>query len=153
MIAKPMTELWPLLGVEPSRSRPHVSNDNPFSEAAFKTLKYHLTFPGRFADLRQATVWMRAFDRWYNWRHAHTGLGLMTPAALHFGFAEAIFARARDKGLKPPRLVPIKASQYPARARRPANSELDCAKIVKAFGVSRPPWRESLLPVVDALIA
>ena len=70
-----------------------------------------------------------------------------------FGFAEAIFARARDKGLKPPRLVPIKASQYPARAKRPANSELDCAKIVKAFGVSRPPWRESLLPVVDALIA
>jgi len=79
MIAQPLTALWPLLGIEPSRSRPHVSDDNPFSEAAFKTLKHHPTFPGRFADLRQATLWMRAFDRWYNWRHAHTGLGL-TPA-------------------------------------------------------------------------
>lgn len=93
MIAQPLTALWPLLGVEPSRSRPHVSNDNPFSEAAFKTVKYHPTFPGRFADHLQATAWMRAFDRWYNWRHAHTGLGLMTPAAVHFGFAETLWRK------------------------------------------------------------
>ena len=74
-------------------------------------------------------------------------------ATTWFRFAEAIFARAREKGLAPPRLVPIKAADYPARARRPANSELDCAKIMRIFGVARPPWRDSLLPVVDALIA
>lgn len=93
MIAKPLNDLWPLLGIEPSRSRPHVSDDNPFSEAGFKTIKYHPTFPSRFADLRQATLWMRAFDRWYNWRHAHTGLGLMTPAAVHFGFADRLWRK------------------------------------------------------------
>jgi putative transposase len=93
MIAQPMTALWPLLGIEPSRSRPHVSNDNPFSESAFKTVKYHPTFPGRFADHSHATVWMRALERWYNWRHAHTGLALMTPAAVHFGFAENIWRK------------------------------------------------------------
>jgi putative transposase len=93
MLVQPMTALWPLLGIEPSRSRPHVSNDNPFSEAAFKTVKYHVTFPGRFADRSQATLWMRALERWYNWRHAHTGLGLMTPAAVHFGFAEQLWRK------------------------------------------------------------
>jgi putative transposase len=93
MIAQPVIALWPLLGIEPSRSRPHVSNDNPFSEAAFKTVKYHPAFPGRFADRAQATVWMRALERWYNWRHAHTGLGLMTPAGVHFGFAETVWRK------------------------------------------------------------
>jgi putative transposase len=93
MIAQPVTALWPLLGIEPSRSRPRVSNDNPFSEAAFKTVKYHPTFPGRFADRSQATTWMRALERWHNWRHAHTGLGLMTPAAVHFGFAESLWGK------------------------------------------------------------
>lgn len=93
MIAKPVTDLWIHLNVTPSYSRPHVSNDNPFSESLFKTVQYHSTFPGRFADPAQATRWMRAMERWYNWRHAHTGLGLMTPAAVHFGFAETLWAK------------------------------------------------------------
>ena len=93
MIAKPVTDLWIQLNVTPSYSRPHVSNDNPFSESLFKTVQYHSTFPGRFADPAQAICWMRAMERWYNWRHAHTGLGLMTPAAVHFGFAETLWAK------------------------------------------------------------
>ena len=93
MIAKPVIDLWVQLNVTPSYSRPHVSNDNPFSESLFKTVQYHPTFPGRFADPAQATRWMRAMERWYNWRHAHTGLGLMTPAAVHFGFAETLWAK------------------------------------------------------------
>ena len=93
MIAQSIADLWLRLGVAPSLSRPRVSNDNPFSEAAFKTLKYHFTFPDRFADQAQALTWMRAFERWYNWRHAHLGLGLMTPAAVHFGFAERLWVK------------------------------------------------------------
>ena len=69
-----------------------------------------------------------------------------------FGFAQAIFARAAERGLKPPRLVPIKAAGYAAKAKRPANSALDCARIEAAFAVARPPWRESLIPVVDAIL-
>jgi dTDP-4-dehydrorhamnose reductase len=70
-----------------------------------------------------------------------------------FDFAGAIFIRAAERGLRPPRLVPIKAAEYLAKARRPANSVLDCTKTVQAFGVARPPWRESLIPVVDAILS
>jgi len=70
-----------------------------------------------------------------------------------FGFAQAVFARAKERGFDPPRVVPIKAAEYAAKARRPANSVLDCAKAVARFGVARPPWRESLKPVVDAILA
>lgn len=93
MIAQTLTDLWLRLGVDTSHSRPRVSNDNPFSESAFKTLKYHFTYPDHFADQAQAVIWMRAFERWYNWRHAHSALGLMTPAAIHFGFAEHLWAK------------------------------------------------------------
>lgn len=73
--------------------------------------------------------------------------------ATWFDFAQAIFARARERGLKTPRLAPIKAADYAAKARRPANSVLDCSTTSAAFGVVRPPWRESLLPVVDAVLS
>ncbi len=73
--------------------------------------------------------------------------------ATWFEFAQAIFTRAGESGLKAPRLIAIKASEYTAKARRPANSVLDCAKITAAFGAVRPPWRESLVPVVDAILA
>ncbi len=74
-------------------------------------------------------------------------------ATTWFDFAAAIFARAGERGLAPPRLVPIKAADYAAKARRPANSVLDCGKIIAAFGAVRPPWRESLAPVVDAILS
>lgn len=69
-----------------------------------------------------------------------------------FRFAQAIFARAKAHGLDVPRVVPISTSGYPTKATRPANSELDCAKVVATFGVQRPPWRDSLPPVVDAIL-
>lgn len=70
-----------------------------------------------------------------------------------FRFAQAIFARARAHGLEVPAVIPIPTSGYPTRARRPANSALDCTSTLKTFGVAQPSWRDSLPPVVDAILA
>jgi len=93
MTAKPLAWLFAELGIQQSLSRPHVSNDNPHAEAGFKTLKYHPTYPDRFDSLRQAQTWMRDFEHWYCWEHHHTALGLMTPAAVHFGTANQLWAK------------------------------------------------------------
>jgi putative transposase len=93
MRAKTTAELFVDLGVAASFSRPRVSNDNPFSEAQFKTLKYRPEFPGRFASLEQARAHLRAFFVWYNEQHRHSGIGFMTPAAVHFGHAQALHQR------------------------------------------------------------
>ena len=81
------------LGVSKTHSRPHVSNDNPYSEAQFKTLKYCPTYPARFGSVEDARQWAHAFFAWYNHEHHHTGLGLLTPADVHYGRAEAILAQ------------------------------------------------------------
>ena len=73
------------LGVTRSLSRPQVSDDNPFSEAQFKTLKYHPSFPGRFGDQGQAKTFCRSFFRWYNAEHRHGGISMLTPEQVHFG--------------------------------------------------------------------
>ncbi len=70
-----------------SHSRPHVSNDNPFSEAQFKTLKYRPGFPARFGSLQDARSFCVDFFRWYNHEHHHGGLGLLTPHVVHYGLA------------------------------------------------------------------
>src|SRR3989304_5393350 len=73
--------------------RPTAPPTTRSREPGYKPIKYPPPSPSRFADLRQATLWMRAFDRWYNWRHAHAGLGLMTPAAVHFGLADSLWRK------------------------------------------------------------
>lgn len=93
MTARPLAWLFSELGVQQSLSRPHVSNDNPHAEAGFKTLKYHPTYPDRFDSLRHAQKWMGEFEQWYCYEHHHTALGLMTPAAVHFGTAEALWQK------------------------------------------------------------
>ena len=87
MTSKPVAFLLADLGVTQSHSRPHVSNDNPFSEAQFKTLKYRPDFPGRFDSIEAARVHCQAFFPWYNDEHRHTGLALHTPADIHYGTA------------------------------------------------------------------
>ena len=94
MTSKTLAQFYADLGVTKSRSRPHVSNDNPFSEAQFKTLKYGPGFPPFFASLEQGREFCRAFFPWYNDQHRHTGLGLLTPYDVHHGLApERIAAR------------------------------------------------------------
>jgi putative transposase len=93
MTSKPVAFLLADLGVIQSHSRPHVSDDNPYSEAQFKTLKYRPGFPGRFDSIQAARLHCRTFFTWYNDQHRHTGLGLHTPADVHYGTAGAV----RDK--------------------------------------------------------
>jgi putative transposase len=90
MTSKPVALLLAALGVTKSHSRPKVSNDNPYSESQFKTLKHHPTFPDRFGSLEDARGFCQRFFGWYNVEHRHAGIGLLTPADVHTGRAEQI---------------------------------------------------------------
>jgi len=92
MTSKLVAELLLDLGVTRSHSRPSVSNDNPYSEAQFKTMKYGPTYPDRFASIEDAQAGVERFIRWYNTEHRHSGLGLLPPVVVHFGQAAAVSA-------------------------------------------------------------
>jgi putative transposase len=95
MTSKSVVLLLADLGITKTHSRPHVSNDNPFSEAQFKTLKYRPDFPARFGSIQDARAHCHVFFPWYNTEHHHVGLGLLTPADVHHGLAEQrVAARA-----------------------------------------------------------
>lgn len=95
MRSKPVAFPLADLGVAKSHSRPHTSNDNPYSEAQFKTLKYRPAFPARFDSLEHARSFCRSFFRWYNHDHRHSGIGLMAPATVHHGKAKQAHAARR----------------------------------------------------------
>jgi putative transposase len=88
MRSKPVAFLLCDLGVTKTHSRPYTSTDNPYSEAQFKTLKYRPGFPARFTSILEARAFCRQFFAWYNEQHRHSGIGLMTPSAVHHGLAE-----------------------------------------------------------------
>ena len=90
MTAKCTAQLLADLGVTRSLSRSQVSDDNPFSEAQFKTLKYHPGFPGRFDDIHAAIAFCRTFFPWYNHEHRHAGIAMLAPGDVHSGRAERI---------------------------------------------------------------
>ena len=92
MKAKSTALLMADLGVTKSHSRPHVSDDNPFSESQFKTLKYRPEFPARFGSVMDARAFCVPFFDWYNKEHRHSGIGMMTPEMVHYGFAEQVRA-------------------------------------------------------------
>ena len=115
------------LGVTRSLSRPQVSDDNPFSEAQFKTLKYHPSFPGRFGDQGQAKTFCRSFFRWYNAEHRHGGISMLTPEQVHFGNADQVIAGRKSVlreawAAHPERFV--RGVPKPNRSRRPSSSIL-----------------------------
>ena len=99
MTSKPVALLLADLGVTKTHSRPYTSTDNPYSEAQFKTLKYRPEFPQRFDSIERARAFCRQFFDWYNNQHRHSGIGLMTPAAVHDGRAHELHA-ARARVLK-----------------------------------------------------
>ena len=92
MKSRPLAEKLAELGHLRSFSRPRVSNDNPFSESQYKTLKYRPNFPDRFGSHADARAHLDPFFRWYNHEHHHTGIALLTPADVHFGRAAAVLA-------------------------------------------------------------
>jgi putative transposase len=96
MTSKPVAMLLADLGVTKSHSRPHVPDDNPYSESQFKTLKHHPAFPDRFGCIQDARSFCQGFFDWYNAEHYHSGIALLTPADVHSGRAEQIItARAQ----------------------------------------------------------
>jgi putative transposase len=96
MTSKPVAFLLADLGVTRSHNRPYTSTDNPYSEAQFKTLKYRPAFPARFDSIEHARAHCREFFDYYNHQHRHSGIGLMTPATVHYGRADTVHAdRAR----------------------------------------------------------
>jgi putative transposase len=122
MTSKPVALLLADLGVTQSHSRPHVSNDNPYSEAQFKTLKYRPDFPARFASIEAARAHCQHFFRWYNDEHRHGGLGLHTPADVHHGNARTVRALpGASRALRPQ--APSPASHPGRRLDQPARAE------------------------------
>lgn len=95
MKAKTLALMLSDLGIEKSHSRPYVSDDNPFSEAQFKTVKYHPSYPDRFGCVQDARAWARPFFDWYNHDHYHVGLNLLTPAVVHCGQVDAVLQQRR----------------------------------------------------------
>lgn len=90
MKSKPVESLLVDLGVEKTHSRPHTSNDNPYSESQFKTLKYRPEFPKRFGSIQDARSFCREFFTWYNTEHRHSGIAYLTPEMVHYGHAADI---------------------------------------------------------------
>jgi putative transposase len=93
--SKPVALLLADLGITKSHSRPHVSDDNPYSESRFKTLKYRPGFPDRFGSIQDGRVFCQDFFPWYNCEHRHSGIGLLTPEMVHYGKAEAVTSQRR----------------------------------------------------------
>ena len=92
MRSKPVAFLMADLGVTRTHSRPYVSDDNPYSESQFRTLKYRPEFPDRFGSIQDSRAFCQPFFQWYNQEHRHSGIGLLTPAMVHFGETPAVLA-------------------------------------------------------------
>jgi len=132
MRSKPVAFLLADLGVTKTHSRPYTSTDNPYSEAHFKTLKYRPDFPDHFSSILHARGFGRPFFDWYNHRHRHSGLGLMTAAAVHHGRAEALQAdRAR-----------VLEAAYAAHPERFVRGMPQPPKLPTAAWINRPATEE-----------
>ena len=119
MTSKPVAFLLADLGITKTHSRPHTSNDNPYSEAQFKTLKYCPEFPGNFGSVEDARSFCRPFFDWYNNEHYHTGIALLTPYMLHYGQAESVIQQRavvldQAYALHPERFVNKRPAPAPA---------------------------------------
>jgi transposase InsO family protein len=124
MRSKPVASLLIDLDVAKSHSRPHVSDDNPYSESQFKTMKYRPEFPERFGCIEDARAHCQAFFPWYNDQHCHSGIGYMTPHSVHYGLAAAMrvirqatldaafLANPNRFKNKPPRLPPMPTAAW-----------------------------------------
>jgi putative transposase len=93
MKSKPVAFLMADLGITKSHSRPYVSDDNPYSESQFRTMKYRPEFPDRFGCIQDSRAFCQHFFKWYNEEHRHSGIALLAPAMVHFGEAQTVLAQ------------------------------------------------------------
>jgi putative transposase len=96
MSSKPVAFLLADLGVTKTHSRPHVSNDNPYSESQFRTLKYRPEFPDRFGCIQDSRAFCQGFFRWYNGEHRHSSPGLLTPAMVHYNQTDQVLQQRQQ---------------------------------------------------------
>jgi putative transposase len=143
MRSKPVALLLADLGVVKTHSRPYVSNDNPFSEAQFRTLKYCPHFPERFGSIEDGRAFGQEFFRWYNQEHRHSGLGFLTPAVVHFGQADVVRAH-RDRVL---------AAAYAAHPERFVNGRPHPADLPTAVWINAPVKKPTARMPQEATIA
>jgi putative transposase len=129
MHSKPVALLLADLGVTKTHSRPYVSNDNPYSESQFKTMKYRPGFPERFGCLEDARAWARPFFRWYNHDHHHSALGLMTPATVHLGHAQRVVEQRQQ----------VLQVAYAAHPERFVRGEPKPPSLPKEVWINKPP--------------
>jgi putative transposase len=132
MTSKPVAMLLADLGATKTHSRPYTSTDNPYSEAQFKTLKYRPEFPARFDSIEQARAFCRAFFDWYNHDHRHSGIGLMTPAAVHHGRATQLHAERQR----------VLAAAYAARPERFVRGEPRPPTLPTSAWINKPATQE-----------
>ncbi len=126
-----LAQLFAVLGVARSFSRPHVSDDNAFSEAQFKTLKYQPDYPGQFASLMHARAWCQEFIGWFNEEHQHSGIALYTPADVFYGRVEEVAAR-RQTALNEAFAAPVTTRPPKAVHINPLPIEADVTDVMAA---------------------
>lgn len=136
MSSKPVALLLADLGITKSHSRPHVSNDNPYSEAHFKTLKYRPEFPDRFGSPQDARSFSQQFFSWYNRDHYHSGISYLTPEQVHYGLAQQIL-KEREAVLKEA------YRRYPDRFK---------AGIPKPLSLPQAAWINKPLPKSEGVL-
>ena len=132
MTSKPVALLLADLGVTRSHSRPHVSNDNPFSESQFKTMKYRPDFPGRFDSIEAARLHGKEFFDWYNFEHRHSGIGLHTAADVHYGRATEV---RRRRGI-------VLNAAYAAHPERFVRNPPEPPALPTTTWINKPPAEE-----------
>lgn len=133
MTSKPIAFLFADLGVTKTHSRPYVSNDNPYSEAGFKTIKYRPGYPGRFGSIEHARAYFGDFFHWYNEEHHHSGINLLTPSDVHHGRAEE---RLRARG-------EVLAAAYAARPERFVHGKPSPGEVPSAVWINKPKSPEN----------
>jgi putative transposase len=141
MTSKPVALLLADLGITKTHGRPHVSDDTPYSEAQFKTLKYRPDFPARFESLEAARAHCRTFFPWYNHEHRHAGLGLLPPAVVHTGQAEAVHAARRA----------VLAGAYARHPERFVRRPPAPPPLPTAAWINPPPHRATTTPTSSSL--
>lgn len=145
MRSKPVAALLVDLDIAKSHSRPHVSDDNPYSESQFKTMKYRPDFPARFGSIADARAHCQRFFAWYNTEHRHSGIGYMTPASVHYGYAQA--ARAtRQAALD----AAFRTKPERFKGRRPMPPELPVAVWINPPTTEKADEPDSLSSTVNS---